>query len=289
MTWGQLRVHVRAVVEERLDQRQLLAPVGNAGQRGPFAGRVGIVVGGQRFGPVHGPVQGRVAGSLRGAVRRRAAFQQQQGERYVPADRGHQQRRAAVGGHVVDRGAVIQQQPGHGQVAAARGEHERGESPGAARHGHTDGTVLDGGCPTSGISCVARAGWFRRRPRFTLAAPPIHLDHGARACMHIGAALQQQARRLEAVLGHGPHQRRLSPGGLRGLDVGARVQQRRDRRGRPGARGGHQDGFAGLQGGVRVGPGVEQRRDDGGIAVGRPEPDRCRAVVVGRAGVGPGR
>ena len=95
----------------------------------------------------------------------------------------------------------------------------------------------------------------------------------------------------DVPLGPGPHERGLPVPCLAGVDVGAGVREPLHGVGPPGARREHQGRLARvdrLPRVVRIDAGVQQQRQDRGVAVAGRQGQRRHAVVVGGLDVGPG-
>ena len=75
--------------------------------------------------------------------------------------------------------------------------------------------------------------------------------------MNISTMLEQDADDIGMLLGHRPHQGRLVTFFLSGTDIGAMLEEQRDRLQIPHPRGTHQRRLAHVQCGVRVGAVVE--------------------------------
>ena len=102
------------------------------------------------------------------------------------------------------------------------------------------------------------------------------------------AGFEQDFRHLRVVFRHGPHQRRLTPRGLRRGRVGSGAEQPADDLDVADARRGHQRRHPAGPRNVRVGAGLEQQIDhrDAGVETG--EGQGRHPVVVGRVDVGAG-
>ena len=178
------------------------------------------------------------------------------------------------------------QQPRRQLVVCAPGREQQGVEPLAGRplHLHAEGRPL--GVDRQRI-VQARAGVeqqlghldapFPRREQQRREAVP-------RSRADVRPVREQRRNDLRVAFRRRPHQRRLPPPRLGGVDVGAARQQQLHGLDHAGARRRQQRGLALRQHRVRIGSGVEQQLDHGGIAVDARQRQRLHAVAVGGRG-----
>ncbi len=106
------------------------------------------------------------------------------------------------------------------------------------------------------------------------------------ACVHVRAASQQFLQHRRMALRGRPHQRGLTVPRLPCLEVRAVVEQRAGCLDVSASGNRHQRRLAVRADGVRVGAGLEQAFDHGGVAVDRGEMQRRHAVTIRRSNVG---
>ena len=132
------------------------------------------------------------------------------------------------------------------------------------------------------------AGLEPRRPlgaRGAALAGPAELRHRPGPRVHRGAVLDQHPGRGGLTVGRRPHQRRLPPRRLRGVDIDAVREERphRPRVARVGAP--HEQGLARPEPEVGIGAGREQPVHGAGVTIRAGRPQRRRSVVVPRVHV----
>ena len=205
-------------------------------------------------------MQGGVPGL--GRVRIGALVEQEPGERGMAAVRGHDEGAGARRRGVVHVGARGHEMPGRIETALS-GREQDGRV--AALHDvEHPGRVEPGG------------------PRVDAPGPR------GRAGMDVRPERGQRLHDVGMLLGHRPHQRRLPPRALAGVQVGAVGREQTHRLRRPGAGRGHQHRLARGQRGVRVGAGRQQGRDHRLAGVEAGQPERGDAEVVRRVDGGAG-
>ncbi len=245
----QLRVHVRAVREQRLDQIHAGELVIDLVRRRPVGFRHGV--------HVHSGVQRRAAGFI-GDVRIRALIQQERRDIVMSVDHRHQHRADVVRIGRVDFRAGFQQNLRAIQAALPRGEQQRRQA--AQRHPFL--ARLLGDLPF-----------------------PVPRDLPG---VHVRSVRDQLLRHLRMRLGHCPHQRRLLPPLLFRIDVRAVREQNFRRFHVPGARHGHQRRFAFGGGGVRIGARVQKLRDHRRASIHAGQIQRRDAIAIRGLHVGAG-
>ena len=161
------------------------------------------------------------------------------------------------------RDLVLRVVDGHAEGAGAVGQRVVGVGPGRQQHVEGAQTAFPG-----------REQQRRESPR------------GPR--VQVGPGRDQRCRRARVVLRGGPHQRRLAPPALDRVDLGAVLQQDRDRGYDAGPRHRHQRSLAFARRAVGVRAGLEQHPQRLGTAVGRGEGERRDAVAGRRVHLGAG-
>ena len=104
------------------------------------------------------------------------------------------------------------------------------------------------------------------------------------AHVHVRARRNQHSHDVGMSLRGCPHQRGLPSPELRGVRVGAMLEQRLDHRHTARPRRHHDGSLPHSERGVRVGAGSEQPVDDRDAAAARGHPERRGAEIVGRVG-----
>ena len=117
-------------------------------------------------------------------------------------------------------------------------------------------------------------------------APVAHNRFGRRG--NVGAVLDQHGDDVGMALVGSLHQRGRAARVFLRVHVGAAIEQCADRIDVPGARGQHQRPAAERQLLVRIRAALQQRFDHRCVALARREPHRSRAVTVGRGNIGAG-
>ena len=206
----------------------------------------------------------------------RAALDQEARDVHVVVGDGHQERRDAVGVGALDVGAGGDQRPRRIQPAVARGVQQRRQ-----RAGNQIPRPALGQPAADDPDAVSETGHrIGQHPRRRLP--------GARLRVHVGAALHEQLHDRRTVFADGDHQRRLLKGRVLRVDDGAAVEEEFDGVDLAHTRRGHERGFAGRIGVVRIRADFEQHANHLRVAVGGREVQRRDAVAVRAGGIGAG-